>query len=114
MATNLAQYSKGDLAQALNRAKSMAKNMREKTKVITERGTMVVAAGAGGFAAGVIDHRVPEFQGLPTALVGGLTLGILGALDMAGDASPALTAFGSGMFAGGMALKGREFSEGLE
>jgi len=114
MANQLATMSKTDLASALNRARSIAKNVREKSETSVQRLTGVVAAGAGGFAAGVLDHRVPEVQGLPTAIVGGLLLGVAGSLDMAGKASEALTAFGGGMLAGGMALKGRQFSEELD
>lgn len=110
---NLAETSKTELATRIDRLKSLAKNAREHARVATRRGVGVITAGAGGFLAGVIDDRVPEVGGLPTNVLLGLGLGIIGAVDGAGDQSDVLCALGGGILAGAGYEKGKQMSQEL-
>lgn len=111
--TALSQISKSELAEKYERAKSAIKRVRAGAKVGTERTVTLALGGVGGFAAGALDHRMPEVGGLPTSAVVGLGLGILGITDMAGDSSQHLLAIGSGMLAGAAYQQGQKFSQGL-
>lgn len=113
MASEITKLPKGELAERYERAKSAIKRARNQTKVITTRTTNLALSGVGGFAAGMVDHRIPEIAGLPTSATVGLALGILGVVDAAGEASDSLLALGSGMLAGAAHEQGRKFSEGL-
>lgn len=113
MATEIQKLDKRELAERYERAKQSIKRARAQGKVVVTRTTSLVMSGAGGFAAGMVDHRIPEIAGLPTSATVGLALGILGVVDAAGDASDSLLAFGSGMLAGAAHEQGRKFSQGL-
>ncbi len=109
----LASVPKSELVERYERAKGAIKRAREQTKVITNRTVTLALSGAGGFGAGILDHRIPEIAGLPTSATVGLALGILGVVDAAGEASDHLLALGSGMLAGAAHEQGRKFSQGL-
>lgn len=109
--TALAQASKSDLAAKANRLQAIVRNVREHSRTVMRRSTGVLVSGAGGFIAGVIDDRVPEVGGLPTAALVGVGLGLLGAVDGAGDQSDMLCALGGGILAGAAYGKGKEMSQ---
>lgn len=109
----LAEVSKPELMARYERVKALARSVREKGQVAARRGICVGAAAAGGFAAGVIDDRMPEVGGLPTNIIVGLGLGVLGAIDGAGDQSDAVCAFAGGILAGAAYEKGRSTSQEL-
>ena len=111
MSTALANTSKTDLAAKANRLQGMIRNVREHSRTVMRRSTGVLVAGAGGFLAGVIDDRIPEVGGLPTAALVGVGLGLLGAVDGAGDQSDMFCALGGGVLAGAAYSKGREMSQ---
>lgn len=111
--TALAQASKSDLAAKANRLQAIVRNVKEHSRTAMRRGTSVIVAGAGGFIAGVIDDRIPEIGGLPTAALAGIGLGLLGAVDGAGDQSDMLCALGGGILAGAAYGKGKEMSQEL-
>jgi hypothetical protein len=113
MADALAELNKGDLKERVVRMRASLARARVATRETVRRGTGVLATSAGGFAAGVIDDRVPEVGGLPTGLAVGGALALAGAMGLAGDQSDLLCDFGSGMLAGAAYGKGIEASRDL-
>jgi hypothetical protein len=111
--SNLQTESKADLIATAERLRGIAKRARETSRTAVRRGTTVVLAGAGGFVAGAIDDRIPEVGGFPTSVVAGLALGLLGAIDGAGDQSDNVCALAGGLLAGAGYDRGRQMSQEL-
>lgn len=115
---NLSLYSKGDLAQSLDRAKAIAKKAREKTKEVTERAVQSGLTAGAGYAVGLAKNKLGDGGKLllpGTQVEADLAAGILltagGVLGLAGDKSPELLAIGNGVLAGYLAVQG--FQNGL-
>lgn len=107
--TDMTQYSKGEVVKKYEALKGSMKRLRENSQQIGQRGATLVLTTGGGFAAGVLESKIPEFNGIPTGLLAGLGLGLLGAFDGAGAASEQVLSFGAGMAAGSAYNQGAAF-----
>lgn len=110
---DLSLYSKGELANSLERAKAIAKKAREVTKVTTERTVQSALTYGAGYATGLARNKLGSggkllIPGTPVEadLAAAVILTAAGVMGLAGEKSPELLAIGNGVGAGYMALLG--------
>lgn len=97
--------SKEQLAQRLDRAKAMLKSAKMEGQRMAELGAHAALTAGGGIASGIVSVKMPKLPGtdIDTDLAIGGGLCALALLDVGGDWSDELNAFGAGMLAAGAA-----------
>lgn len=115
---DLAQVPKGELIKRFQSMRSMVKNARAETEAITERAMNATATVAGGALCGAMRGMdeplvVPGTEIGADVALGGAAI-IVGVTGLAGKASDAATAFGSGLAAAAIAFQVKEAVEKRE
>jgi hypothetical protein len=112
---NLAEVSKSDLIKRFQRMGSIVKSARAETEAITERAMNATATVAGGALCGAMRGMEEPLQVPGTEIGADVALGgaaiIVGVTGLAGKASDAATAFGSGLAAAAVAFQIKETVE---
>ena len=115
---DLTATPKGELIKRFQSMSTRLKNMREETEEISVRAMNATATVAGGALCGAMRGMdeplmVPGTEiGADVALAGAAI--IVGVTGLAGKASDAATAFGSGLAAGAIAFQVKESVEARE
>jgi hypothetical protein len=115
---DLAAVPKSELIKRFQSMRNTLKNAREETAEITERAMAATATVAGGALCGAMRGMdeplvVPGTEiGADVALAGAAI--VVGVTGLAGNASDAATAFGSGLAAAAIAFQVKESVESRE
>ena len=86
---------------AYEKSQKALTHLRERLKGKTEEAVDMAATVGGGAAAGYIEGKYPdkEFFGINAGLVVGTVATVAGLMGYAGNQSPAVASFGTGMLA---------------
>lgn len=85
----------------LDRARAQIRNMKQEGQRVVKLATHSTLMAAGGVGAGVLRVKLPKVPGtdIPSDVAFGTALVVAATLDLGGDMSDEMLAFGGGMLA---------------
>jgi delta 1-pyrroline-5-carboxylate dehydrogenase len=110
---NLTEYSKSQLASALQRSKSIIAKARNETKLITKRTVNVGLTAGSGYLVGLARNKLGDGGKLKIPgtevdadLVAGVVMSVAGLAGFGDDYNEQLCSIGAGTLAGYLAIEG--------